>query len=127
MRFVCSRGPATPDDAGIRTAVSSSDLSSLGPADEEGFVKAGGFSDDPREAPSATSHAFHDELRAGFPDERRPVWPRPFAADYVETVTTDLSSKGWAKEEGFFEGSEFEPRISRMARINETMAWPRES
>ena len=42
-----------------------------------------------------------------FPDERRPVWPRPFAADYVETVTTDLSSTGRAKEEGCFEGSEF--------------------
>ena len=65
-RFVCSRGPASPDDAGKRTAVSSSDRSSLGPADEEDFVKKNGVPDDPREAPSATSHAFHDERRAGF-------------------------------------------------------------
>ena len=60
----------TPDYAGKRTAISSSDLSSLGPPDEEGFVKKKGVSDDPREAPSATSDAFHDERRTGLSGQK---------------------------------------------------------
>ena len=61
MGFVCSRGPATPDYDGKRTA----DISSVGPADEAGLVKEKGVPHDPRGAPSATSHAFRDENRNG--------------------------------------------------------------